>query len=295
MTDEQDNKDQQLAMAAIALDEPGLPDGPKPDFEELWDWAAGEVSGDRAVQIQSHVACDAEVYSMWREIRLSCEEESLTSTSVSDESGQKMTQSDNVRQSTKRSDSSWWEEFLGWLTPQQWGGGLVAAAVLGIAVSVGLNQSGAPDAEFWADWQSPKSLDALQFEESYADEFQAVLTGMGQQMRKLSIPAVDPAGQTIPEEMPACSPGEDDCVARRELLQELGQLSVLSRLSCLIDDSGDPDRQQRLQEILQQLETEDAANSMIEPLRTWAYADASAERCGAVNRLISRTLLANNG
>jgi hypothetical protein len=183
--------------------------------------------------------------------------------------------------------------LLGWLTPAQFGGGLATAAVLGIAVSFGLNQSRQPPVEFWSDWQSPKSLETQQTGNSQVADLQSFLVGMGQQMRALSIPAVDPAGQDFPDQVTSCLAADESCTLRRQLLSELGQLAVLSKLECMVGDSDESARQQRVPQILGELESDDNAAMLVAPLRRWASADAVSERCSAVSQLISRGLVAN--
>jgi hypothetical protein len=293
---EENMRDHQMALAAIALDN-ATADGQKPSFEELWDWAAGKISGERATQIQSHVARDGQIYTQWREIRLALQEDSVSddvrssTSAVSQRSDSVVTGASATASDRKGAGSSFMETILGWLTPVQLGGGLATAAVLGIAVSIGLNQTKSPPENFWADWQQPKSLQAPAVDEAQSSELQAFLAGMGQQMRALSIPAVDPVGREFPDKVPECVESDDQCEQRREMLSELGQLSVLSKLECMVSDTASPARKQRLQEIVQALESDQVAGRLISPLRSWAAADATADRCGAVSSLISRGLL----
>lgn len=295
MTDRQDKLDRNLALAAIALDGEQVATGEKPDFDELWDWAAGKVTGERELQIRSHVARDAQVYGLWREIRVAMAEKPLANTAVE---GQVEEFSEpQIQSRAGHADSTLaglWNTILGWLTPAQLGGGLATAAVLGIAISLGLNQGRQAPDDFWSDWQSPKSVETLQVDQSSIDESQAFLSGMAQQMRALSIPAVDPLGRDIPEHAPSCSTSDEPCSRRREFLAELGQLTVVSRLECLIGDSTDTERTQRVQEILVALEPDAAVARLISPVRSWASAENAAERCRAVSQLISRGLAGNS-
>lgn len=295
MTDE-NMRNRQMALAAIALDNTTA-DGQKPSFEELWDWAAGKTSGERAAQIQSHVARDGQIYTQWREIRLALQEESASdevrsSASVVTHRGNPvMPDASAAGPDRKSTGSSLMQTILSWLTPVQLGGGLATAAVLGIAVSIGFNQTKTPPEDFWTDWQQPKSLEAPAMDEAQSSELQAFLAGMGQQMRALSIPAVDPVGRAFPDSVPECVESDPQCEQRRAMLSELGQLSVLSKLECMVSDSAAPDRKQRLREILQALEDDQSAGRLISPLQNWAAAEATTDRCGAVSSLISRGLL----
>lgn len=300
MNNEQDRYDRQLAMAAIALDHAAdTGDGEKPDFEELWDWSAGQLSGVRASQIQSHVARDPDIYAQWREIRLALEE-TVNKDMASDPATHNVApplhgRNANGQESTTKIKSGLMETIFNWLTPAQLGGGFATAAILGVAVSIGLNQSDSPPNDFWSDWQSPKSLEAPDLDDAEVAELQAFLAGMGKQMGELSIPAFDPAGRSLPEQVPECSIGDESCDTRRALLYELGELSVKARLECMVVDSDNALQQQaqrqRLQDIAQSLASDNAVTRLILPLQDWAAADNIDARCGAVSSLIQRGLV----
>jgi hypothetical protein len=115
------------AMLALVLDQPEPAPGPRPGLDELWDWHAGKIKGERAVQIKAHVARDAEVYAAWREIRLALAESE---------------RADNTTAVAVDRGRSWWVRFRDWLFPDGFGGGLaVAATAAGVAVMVGILMS----------------------------------------------------------------------------------------------------------------------------------------------------------
>jgi len=63
--------DNEVAFAAINLFSKA-PVGPEPDWTEVEDWHAGTLDATRAEEVLSHVANNAEVFQMWRDI---CEAE----------------------------------------------------------------------------------------------------------------------------------------------------------------------------------------------------------------------------
>jgi len=299
--DKQDEQSRQLVLAALAIDKPSSAAADKPDMAELWDWVNGSVDPQRALQIRSHVARDPELYAQWRELRLALAEDAAGSASdivahsVSDESFDQPAQklASGYRRESEESKESLFERFFNWLSPPVFGGGLATAAILGVAVSIGLNQS-QQSQDFWTDWQSPKGLPSALVAEDIALS-QSFLAGMGKQMQALSIPATGPTGQKLPQrsDVQPCEAGDDLCASRRDVMAELGQLSVTTKIRCVVDQSGEQGNQgdqARVVDLSALAEQDELMARFMAPVRQWATSEQSDARCSAVNALIQRSL-----
>lgn len=296
MVDDADNQTRKMAQAAIIIDSPESASGEKPDMEELWDWMGGRVEAQRAQQIQSHVARDAQIYSQWRELRMALEEAELerpelnvSASNRQASAGYDLPSQAREYKSAGNDSSGFFERVLTWLSPAPLGGAFATAAILGVAISIGMNQSRQQQA-FWADWQSPKGLNQADVTVAETDLAKSFLSGMGNRMQELSIPPVGPAGQILNSESDPCASDNQVCNERHNIMRELGKLSVAAKLACVVGQDANADDMQKIRSVLSFMASDTSMQRYLAPVRQWAATNDSDSRCRAVNSLIERGL-----
>ena len=307
--------DSRLAKLSLLIDTPEKAEGRVPDSDELWDWMHGCVEDPvRAAQIRSHVARDPDVFERWHEMRLSegGVEEWIASASAAElqssavanlqestdiEQAVSTAPSVSATQAKEKSDRisplnlSAWLSKLGALMPPMQYGGVALAAILGGVVAINLTRTQPVDV--WSDWQTPKSLGQMQALPDQ-QEVEAVLAGVAGQLNELSLPVLGPNGETLPQEIPACTDVTESgiCSPRRQALYDLGSLAVSTRVLCLTNIDI-PDVVVVELSLINNLIGSDAqAGRFAEPVAQWTAATEQSSQCSAVNVILSRALLA---
>lgn len=243
MSNDEFDSERAAARLSLLLDAPEPAPGPKPGIDELWDWQAGLIDGERAEQIRAHVARDPSVYAQWREIRLAIDEPSPKESPATAETAQ----------------TGPLGRLVGWLFPEGFAGGaMAAAAVIGVAVVVGIQLFGAPELdeivdERYAAWGGfdadldPWSADGIMIkgnqvgvvrERSEVTGANAFAFGMSEGLRMAGSPVVTgPGGETLPTTLPACDAGDAGCPDYVEAMRQLGRLVTGAHLQCRRDGS----------------------------------------------------------
>lgn len=280
-----------IAALAVLLHGKQPAVGERPDEAEIWAWMHNELSEKRSSEVQSHVARDPSVYSLWHGLRAASQE------SLSEQSGvmSAVTHPVDSPLSNKKSDhtlstaTKWLQKVSSFLRPSPFMG-FATAASLGVVVVVAI-QNDEPSQDFWQDWQVPKSqIMEKSFEDRMA--FESVLAGMNTKMHELSLPTLAPDGTRLPTTTPECEQAQDDvpCTQARQALYSLGQLVTETRLVCLTSYPIPKEKQERLLDIVSQLVGQPEEKPFIGPMEQWLASDARDQQCAAVNTIIDRAL-----
>jgi hypothetical protein len=235
-----------LALAAaLAADEPGVPQGNPPDLAELESWRQGKLPAQRAEQVLSHLVRKPELMQQLRQL-----EQAESELSRFAEQLDAPFPATIASQSTE-DQPHWLAHFFRSLTRPVWATALVvmllAVGILPLLKPISLQAE--LDALYaepltlqtdtwpWRAGLGGKSIDLLSdlVEPATQLEIQAFRHGVRKGLMRMQLSGKGWSGiiNQYPAQPPACSATLRDCEIRRDLAIATGYWAIAARIRCL--------------------------------------------------------------